>query len=996
MQFIRRGILICLCSLCLSVSTFAAFDVETGRITDETWKSGVPLGGIGCGKLEIVTDGSLGYYTGNHNWDRPTGVIKGAVVAAFGEVGSVHGARVMRLRTVDEYSNVQNIKSVEYVGWFPTAELKYDDSMLPVKVELLGWSPLIPHNVEDSSLPAAVLRFKVTNPEQQQSARAVIAVAWPNLIGWGGHKRMQWDDLTGNTQKEMDESKLAGLIYSREGRPAEHPNVDGRYLLAAVKDQGLTVRSLSMFDADSERLSWWEAFNQTGEIKNDTPNGSNPKQPAGVVSAEVKLAAGESKTVEFVLVWHFPHDVQAPFISTGEYTRDHKAGREAFDGRPDTRWTSNQSMKPGQMFEVELDRPCDGVARVVLQNKPDKDDWPHGAEIELSEDGKKWHTAATASHEQLADAEKDGVLDVSFDAHRASHIRIRQLGEADGKWWSIHEMEVYDSKGNALPRAGWMGWVYKEQVVPDEKRAVDVGHLYSTRFKSETEIARYLVDNQDRLLDDTRAWQQPVRDSSLPNWLKEKLINCAFSLYACGVLTRDGRFAVLESPVDMGGALGTMDQRMAAHAFYTQMFPELDASELRLFAQCQDKAIIKTGKGASATTRPADGRITHFCGNVHEVIGDPNVDYGVTNWPDLSCSFILQVEKLYKWTGDKAFADEMYPHVKLALAWLESADTDGDLIPEGGSTYDYEKAASGAFSYTASCYLGALRAGMEMAREQHDTESENHYRQRFADVQASVMKTLWNGSFFIKYNDPKTGKQNPNSFIAALAGDWLSRLSGCGRTLDPKISHAEIEWLIARHVKPFYPVMPMEVHPEGKQATAACYIIQHEPYVGCEAIYEGLTDDGLEVLRRVYDLAWTQNKNPWHESLQYHSPGGVQQGLVSYMTCPASWHVLNALTGITIDIPKQTLYVSPHVGDNLINELHMPVYLSRAWLWVDYVPAKRTLTIKVTRSFGESPDTIKFIAAEPEREPIALDHPLVMKAGESLDLSEHLDRLMAR
>ena len=193
-------------------------------------------------------------------------------------------------------------------------------------------------------------------------------------------------------------------------------------------------------------------------------------------------------------------------------------------------------------------------------------------------------------------------------------------------------------------------------------------------------------------------------------------------------------------------------------------------SELRLFAQSQDKAVIKSGKGASATTQPADGRITHFCGNVHETIGDPNVDYGVTNWPDLSCSFILQVEKLCKWTGDKRFAVEMYPHVKRPLAWLESADSDGDLIPEGGSTYDYEKSAGGTFSYTASCYLGALRAGMEIAREQGDREMEGHYRERFAAVQASVMKSLWNGSYFIKNNDPKTGKQNRNSFIAALAG----------------------------------------------------------------------------------------------------------------------------------------------------------------------------------------------------------------------------------
>ena len=146
----------------------------------------------------------------------------------------------------------------------------------------------------------------------------------------------------------------------------------------------------------------------------------------------------------------------------------------------------------------------------------------------MSDDGKQWFTAAKASEEQLARAEKDGVLDVSFAAHPARRVRIRQLGEVEGKWWSIHEMEIYDSKGAALPRGGWTGWIYKEQVVYDETRTVDVGHLYSGRFKDETEIAHYLVDNQDRLLDDTRTWQQPVRNSSLPNWLKEKLINCTF------------------------------------------------------------------------------------------------------------------------------------------------------------------------------------------------------------------------------------------------------------------------------------------------------------------------------------------------------------------------------------------------------------------------------------------------------------------------------------
>ena len=51
----------------------ADFDSQTDIITSERWRSGGPLGGIGCVKIELPTDGSLGNFTINHNWDRPIG-----------------------------------------------------------------------------------------------------------------------------------------------------------------------------------------------------------------------------------------------------------------------------------------------------------------------------------------------------------------------------------------------------------------------------------------------------------------------------------------------------------------------------------------------------------------------------------------------------------------------------------------------------------------------------------------------------------------------------------------------------------------------------------------------------------------------------------------------------------------------------------------------------------------------------------------------------------
>ncbi len=567
----------------------------------------------------------------------------------------------------------------------------------------------------------------------------------------------------------------------------------------------------------------------------------------------MKLGPNETRIVDFVLVWHFPNHMTSfkTSLPTGKNQTVTKDTQYAFDGNPDSRWSTNRAMIAGDTYKLNLGAlHC--VSRLTLDSRESPHDYPHGYRIEVSCDGTNWKTAAVATPAQAAMAQHQGYLDIKFSKQKAKLIRIVDTGGSTNWNWSIHELSIYDASGRELSSKGWKAAAYLAQMKAVQKTE-NVGHFYSNRFKNAAEIADYVFNNTDRLLGDTREWQDIVRKSNLPDWLRLKLVNCAFSIYACGIFTKDGRFAVMESPVDMSGATGTMDQRMAAHAFYTQMFPELDMKELRMYAKCQD--LVKPYP---------DGRITHFDGNIHEVIGDPNIGYGVTDWPDLSTSWMLQVIKLYRWTGDRKFVDDMWPHVKWALEWLKSEDMDGDLIPEGGSTYDYDALPRGAFCYNADCYLAALRCGIHMARIEGDKVAEKAYTDRFRAVQASYMKNLWNGKYFDKFFNQKTGIRVPNSFIAQLAGDWLSRLSGCGPTLAPGVIDSTMREIIARHVKPFFPVPPMEVTPEGKLATGACYMLQHEPYVGCEAINEGYTDDGLDVIKRVYDVAWELNRNPWH------------------------------------------------------------------------------------------------------------------------------------
>ena len=110
-------------------------------------------------------------------------------------------------------------------------------------------------------------------------------------------------------------------------------------------------------------------------------------------------------------------------------------------------------------------------------------------------------------------------------------------------------------------------------------------------------------------------------------------------------------------------------------------------------------------------------------------------------------------------------------------------------------------------------------------------------------------------------------------------------------------------------------------------------------------------DDGLETIRRIYFAVWEENNSPWDESLCYDAPNGRKGGLVTYMTCPTTWFVLNALGGTSIDVPKGRLYVSPRMT-TAQHELHIPVFFSRFWGWLDYVPANRLLTLRIDRVFA--------------------------------------------
>lgn len=512
-----------------------------------------------------------------------------------------------------------------------------------------------------------------------------------------------------------------------------------------------------------------------------------------------------------------------------------------------------------------------------------------------------------------------------------------------------------------------IAWHMPHQLALIDRR--DHGHAYAARYRSAPAVAARLAADRGAREAGTREWQELVRRSSLPFWLQYRLINGAFPAFSNTLLTRRGHFAMLESPVTMKGALGTMDQRMASHGFWTQMFTDLDRRELDSFARCQQ----------------ADGRITHFTGNVHHALENPAVHYGITDWPDLSSSWILQLLKQYRWTGDRTWLKAHWPRVRRTMRWLIAADRDGDGIPEGGSTYDYEKAFGGAFAYTASCHLGAMRAVAAMADALGDAATRAAADAAFARAQAGALTHLWNGRYFRKSVNIATGARNENSFIASLAGDWLARLCGLEPIYPVAQVSSNLKHVLDLHVQRFPLVPPMEVTPEGAAAVDDAYVLQHEPFLGMEAMYAGFPREGLDVLQRVYRAAWPVNHVGWRLPLNFMCGSGRPRGLWTYMTATSTWHVLNALTGATLDLPAGALYFQP--ADPAAS-FELPLFFPHFWLWASYDANRRRAQLKVLKVLkpGLSLRAVRRSMADGSIAEARLRRPFAIKQGAVLTL----------
>jgi glycogen debranching enzyme len=131
----------------------------------------------------------------------------------------------------------------------------------------------------------------------------------------------------------------------------------------------------------------------------------------------------------------------------------------------------------------------------------------------------------------------------------------------------------------------------------------------------------------------------------------------------------------------------------------------------------------------------ANGRIAH----------EITTDGQVTNRGNTqeTAQFVMTVGRVFEWTGDRDFAREMYPAMKLGIEWLlGEMDQNKNLFPEGYGimeVYGLNAELIDVAVYTQQ----ALEAAARVAEVLNDTDAEHRYRKLASDLKERINQRFW-------------------------------------------------------------------------------------------------------------------------------------------------------------------------------------------------------------------------------------------------------------
>ena len=168
-------------------------------ISTKTHTSGIALGGIGSGSVELFPDGEFHYWLIANQPRITTSCCESKVDDGEGSTGALSFwlrecksdskpvIRKLGMKTEPEdftyrmFSWNKPVEKIEFDGRFPACNLNYIDSALSCKISLKAVSPFVPHNSDVSSTPGFYMDFSVENPTDSEIKFSLLGALEPNF-----------------------------------------------------------------------------------------------------------------------------------------------------------------------------------------------------------------------------------------------------------------------------------------------------------------------------------------------------------------------------------------------------------------------------------------------------------------------------------------------------------------------------------------------------------------------------------------------------------------------------------------------------------------------------------------------------------------------------------------------------------------------------------------------------------------------------------------------
>ena len=458
-----------------------------------------------------------------------------------------------------------------------------------------------------------------------------------------------------------------------------------------------------------------------------------------------------------------------------------------------------------------------------------------------------------------------------------------------------------------------------------------VGNYYCTRFTNAWDAVERLADHLPELEAKTVAFVRALGDSDLPAEVKEAaLFNLSTLRSQTCFRTEEGHFYGWE---------GCNDDCGCCYGSCTHVWNYEQATAFLFGALARDMREVEF----LHAPRASDGLM---CFRVGLPLSRAQ------QWPhaaaDGQMGCLMKLYRDWQLSGDDAFLRRLWPMAKRALefCWVPGGwDADQDGVMEGCQHNTMDVEYFGPNAQMQGWYLGALRAGEEMARAMGETAFAGRCRELFERGSAWMDAHLFNGEFYIhevrtvaspddiapglrigmgaeQLSDPPF-QLGAACLVDQLVGQYMAHVCGLGylldrdhvgetlrsimrynfRRLDNHFNHMrtyalqdEEALLMASYPHGERPREPFPYFTEvmtGFEYTAAIGMLQ-----------EGQTEEGLRAIRAVRARYDGRKRSPFDEAECGHH----------YARAMAAWAAVLTLTGFHYSGVTGAITFAPRAG----------------------------------------------------------------------------------